>query len=292
MTTYGELVDTIVSSLHSFSGVHEQSTYLTAAVDADDLTLSVASSDAIMRGLAEIEDELVYVETSDSGGLSVAPYGRGYRGTTAAAHALNTQVLFDPIFPRDSICKTINQCVAGLFPQLYQVKATDITFTPQPIGYELPEDVAEILEVKFQSPDDPYNYWQPVRRYDFDTNSPETTGNALNLFHNLPSGSTVRVVYMAPFGSFTDAADTFADVGLSESYADLILYGVTARLVRFLDPARLQVTAVENLSRAQVVQVGDAGKVANQLYAMYQQRLDEERKRLLNLNPARLHYTR
>jgi hypothetical protein len=102
----------------------------------------------------------------------------------------------------------------------------------------------------------------------------------------------VRVVYRAPFGTFASDSATLDSVGLSESHADLILYAVTARMIRFLDPARLQVAAVENLSRSSVVQSGDAAKVANQLYAMYQQRLVEERIRLLQLTPPQIHFTR
>jgi hypothetical protein len=62
-------------------------------------------------------------------------------------------------------------------------------------------------------------------------------------------------------------------------------------MVRFLDPARLQIGAVENVSRSAVVQAGDAAKIATQLYAMYQQRLVEERTRLLELDPPSINFT-
>ena len=58
-------------------------------------------------------------------------------------------------------------------------------------------------------------------------------------------------------------------------------------MIRFLEPARLQLGSVENISRAQLIQAGDAGRTATQLFALYQQRVAEERRRLLEQYPAR-----
>ena len=290
MSTLNDLIDSIAASLHSYTGVQEQATWLTADATADDLNLTVDQSDRIMRGISEVEDELVYVDVSDQGSLKLAPFGRGYRGSTAAAHAANAKVTFDPSFPRVEIRRAIDQCVAGLYPQLYQIKTTDLTASAVAVGYELPADCDRVLRVEAQRLSDPVDYWQPVSRWSFDPASPESTGKALNVVEAWPPGSTLRVVYAAPFGTFSDGSDTLESIGLQESHADLILYCVAARMVRFLDPGRLQIQAVENLSRSTVVQVGDASKVANQLYAMYQQRLAEERSRLLRLTPSQINY--
>lgn len=294
MSTLGDLIGSIASALHSYTGVQEQSTHLTADIAADDLLIQVANSESMMRGVIEVDDELLYVDVSDANVLSIAPYGRGYRASTAAAHLANSQVINDPSFPRCEILRSINQCIDALYPTLYQIKSTDIAVDALRIGYQLPADCETIIEVKFQAPSDPYDFWVPYQNWRFDPTSPEATGRTINFPNstNMPAGSTVRVVYQAPFGQFASVSDTFASVGLRESYADLILYGVTARMVRFLDPARLQLTTVENVSRAGVVATGDAGKIANQLYAVYQQRLLEERKKLLDLTPTQIHFTR
>lgn len=290
MSTLNDLVASIVSSLHSYTGVQEQSTYLTASVTASDLLLPVANSDRVFRGLTEIDDELVYVDSSNSGALSVPPFGRGYRGSAAAAHTANTEVRFDPAFPRKEVTRAIDQCVAGFYPQLYAIKTADLPYQVITVGYDLPTDAEKILEVKAKFPGDPEDKWNKLYHWSFDPTSPEATGKTMNLLETLIPGSTIRVVYASRFGTFATGTDTLESVGLQESYADLILYGVTSRMVRFLDPARLQVQSQENLSRSQVVQVGDAGKIANQLYAMYQQRLIEERAKLLELYPPRLHF--
>lgn len=292
MSDLNDLIESIATSLHSYTGIQEQSTYLTAAATASDLSLTVASSDGVKKGITEIEDELVYVDVADANVLSLPPFGRGYRGSTAATHAINTQVTFDPFFPRVEIRRAIDQCIAGLYPRLYQIKSTDLTYVTLPIGYDLPADCEKVLEVKWHSADDPIDYWAPLYDWSFDPTSPEVNGRALNLFDSVLPGSTIRVVYMARFGTFAAGTDTLASVGLQESWADLILYCVTSRMVRFLDPSRLQVTSVENLSRGSLVAAGDAGKIANQLYAMYQQRLIEERSALLGLTPPSINFTR
>lgn len=292
MSTLNDLIASIHSSLHSYTGLQEQSTWLTASVDASQTAMSIASSDTILRGVAEIDDELLYVDSSDSNGIALAPFGRGYRGSTAATHANNAQVTFDPMFPRVEIRRAIDQCMQALFPQLFQIKTADLTFNGTLIGYPLPADCESIVDLKWRQTLDPVDYWAPVTRWVFDSTSPLTNGRAVNILEDLPTGSSVRAVYRAKFGTFAAGTDTLASVGLNESYADLLLYGVSARMVRFMDPVRLQVTSVENLSRSAVVQTGDGAKIANQLYAMYQQRLNEERARLLELTPPMIHFTR
>lgn len=292
MTTLGDLIGSIASSLHSYTGVQEASTYLTANVTNSGLSFSVASTDQVVRGIAEVDDELVYVDVADANVLTIAPYGRGYRGSTPASHNQNAQVVVDPVFPRSEVRRAIDQVVLGLYPHLYQIKTTDLSYTAVPIGYQVPADCDQILDVKYQVTGDPTDYWAPIYNWSYDAKSPEATGKVLNIFDFLPSGSTVRVVYQAAFGTFASNSDSLTSVGLKEDWADLILYAVTSRMVRFLDPARLQLRSVENASRSQYVAVGDAGKVANQLYAMYQQRLGEERRKLLELTPPRIHFTR
>jgi hypothetical protein len=292
MSTLGDLINSIASSLHSFTGLQEVSTHLTSAVTSSTLSFPVDLSDGIMRGIAEVDDELIYVNLTDSNLLTLAPYGRGYRGSTAASHLINTQVIMDPTFPRCEIRRCIDQIVLALYPNLYQIKTTDLAYTPTPVGYTLPADCDRVLDLKFQVPGDPIDYWAPLSNWAYDSTSPEATGKAVNIFDNLPAGATVRVVYQAGFGTFAANTDTLASVGLKEDWADLITYAVTSRMVRFLDPARLQLRAVENVTRSQFVAAGDAGKIANQLYAVYQQRLAEERRNLLDLTPTRINFTR
>ena len=291
MTTFGDLVEQTKSLLHSYTGVHEQVTWLTADCDSAVTALAVDNSTAVSRGISEIGQELIYVSVSGSGVLTLAPFGRGYKGSTAGAHLINDLVMFDPAFPTVEIKRALNQCLSAVYPQLYQIKTTTFTFGGAVAAYELPSDVERVLKVTWE-PSGPSLYQATLSRWEYDPNGNFTSGKSIYLHEAPEQGALVKVAYQAPFTQFAVDADTLATVGLPESALDLLLYGATSKLIRFLEPARLQAHSVENMSRAQLMAPGDPGKVANQLYAMYQTRLAEELKKLLENNPPQLFFTR
>jgi hypothetical protein len=291
VTTFLDLTNRAHSLLHSSTGVQEQVTWLTSSATASALTLSVNDSSAVSNGISEVGDELVYVSSSDSDTLAIAPFGRGFRGSTAASHAVNTQVTFNPTFPRVEIKKAINDALRQTYPSLWQVKSTTFTFTGAQLTYELPADCDAVTKVLWETVG-PSHYWETSYGWRFEPDSEEATGKALTLLDMPLQGQTVKVVYQASFSALADDADTLEGTGFPASAEDVLLYAVAAKLIRFIDVSRMQLDSVENLSRAAVVQAGDAGKVANQMYAMYQQRLAEERSRLLTLNPPQLYFTR
>ena len=91
MTTFTDVVEDVLSTMRGTVRSQEQSTYITAAVDSGELTWSVANAGRLAPGRAECGDELIYLDqfsTTDST-ITIAPYGRGIDGTTAAAHDLN-----------------------------------------------------------------------------------------------------------------------------------------------------------------------------------------------------------
>lgn len=295
MSTYLDLVNSVTSALHSYTGIQESCTWLSAQCGTTDLSLQVNSSDAILRGITEVEDELLYVVSGDSGSLQVAPFGRGYRGSVAASHAVNTQVTFDPVWPRVEIKKALASQIDSLYPNLYQIKTVDLTYSATAIGYVLPDDCDRVLNVTYKVPGDYQNWYEPLYDFVLDPHNPASsgTGRVLNLFDVGQPGSTIHVVYQAAFGTPPATGDaTLSSLGIPEGYIDLITYGVAQRMMRFLDPSRVQVAAVENATRSQFVQAGDAGKIANQLYAMYQQRVAEERRRLLGITPPSSNFQR
>lgn len=293
MTTFGDLTMQVKSLLHSFTGVHEPVTWLTAGCTDAATTLTVEDSDAISIGVSEVGEELIYVSASESATntLTLAPFGRGYRGTTAAAHAINDMVMFNPIFPTVEIKRAINQTLAAVYPQLYQVKETSFTFAGSQSTYELPADCDGVVSVRWEAVG-ASGYWPLLSGWEFHPHSEEATGKAITV-HDVPAqGQTVKVMYRANFTQFAADADTFAGIGFPESAIDVLLYGAAAKLIRFLDVARLQTHSVENISRSQLVGSGDPAKIANQFYAMHAQRLIEERKKLLELEPPQMHFTR
>lgn len=292
MTTFGDLVTQAWSLLHSYTGIHEQATWLTAACTDVATTLSVNNIEMISMGVAEIGEELVYVAAvDDTAGVTLAPFGRGYQGTTAVAHGVNDLVLFDPSFPKVEIKRALNQVVSALYPTLYQVKEHTFTFTGLVATYELPVDAEAVLQVRWEATG-PSGNWPALRSWYFEPNSEMATGRAITLTDLPEIGRTVKVIYQAPLGQFAADTDTVESVGLPESTVDLLLYGAASRLIRFLGPARIQLGSVENISRGQLVSASDPGVMANQMLAIYDRRLAEERKRLLEMYPADVHYSR
>ena len=126
--TLGELVDDVTATLLGFTQVQESSTHLTASIDADDTVLPVASVDGGGRGQVEIGDELIYVEQASGTSLTVPPYGRGYRSTTATSHASGTRVAFRPLFPRSRVRTEINNTIAMISDEIYGIVSTTITY--------------------------------------------------------------------------------------------------------------------------------------------------------------------
>lgn len=291
MTTFGDLVTQVWNSLHSFTGFQERVTWLSAALTNSATTVSVNNGEQVSEGVIEIDDELIYVSSIATNTLTFAPFGRGYMGSTAASHSSNAKVTYDPLFPRVEIKRALNQILAGVYPTLYQRKETTFTFAGSQATYELPADAEGVIKVQFQATG-PSGYWPTLTAWEFEPNSELTSGRAITLHEAPEQQRTVKVTYRAAFGALSADADTLTSVGFPESGADLLVYGATSQLLRFLDVSRLQLGSVENVARAQVVASGDPSKVANQFYAMYQTRLAEERKKLLEQEPPQMHFTR
>lgn len=293
MTTFRQLVDQVHSMLHSSTGLQEQIAALTTGINASDVTVALSNTSGFSKGITEIDDELIYASSVDATALTLPAFGRGFRGTTAATHSSGAMVTYDPTFPRFDIKQAINQVLEAVYPTLYQIKSTTFTFSGPQAAYPLPTDCDGVVKVIWEAVG-PSKYWPTVATWDFETNSEVANGNAISIGEYVMPGRTVKVLYKAKFTQFAADADTFATVGFPESGIDVLLYGAASKLIRFLAPARLQLGSVENLSRSGVgiVTASDAGTVANQLYAMYQQRLQEERRRLLNLNQPQIHFTR
>lgn len=280
MTTTDDLVSSIASSLHSYTGVQESYTWLLTGATDTDLTLNVADASAIFRGIAEIDDEMIFVHSGDAQSLTLAPFGRGYRGSSPASHAANTQVTFDPAFPRSEVKKRITKAVKDLFPTLYQIGSVSYAHDGIAVNYAVP---GKPVLITFTIPGDPAQV--PYHYYDWRWDG----GTTVVLCEPIPTGAQIKITCQQEFGDLVALGD-FTAAGIPESCADLIEYAVTAHMIRYLDPGRLILSSVENVSRAQVIQVGDAAKIANQLYTMYQQRLQEERRKLLLLNPPTINF--
>jgi hypothetical protein len=298
-TTYADLVNEISLNLSGYTLRQDRTTHLTQAINDSELTLNFGSVTNIGKGAVEIDDELLWLDTYDrvSNTAVVAPYGRGYYGTTKEAHAVNTKVTIAPTFPRATIKKAINDTIDAVFPQLFGVGVHTFNFNTVKTTYSLPADVETILYISWKSTG-PSEEWVPLRNWRADplaNTTAFTTGQSVSIYDRVDAGRTVQVFYTKKPTTLSDSASTavFETVtGLPSSAKDVIIYGAAYRLSSFIDPGRLNYSSAEADNADTKIQYGSGASTARFLLALYQQRLREESKKLRDVYPTRIHYTR
>lgn len=297
MSTFGELTEQTLLQLYGYTTLQDQSTYLTAGVSASATTMAVGDVASVSRGVLEIDDELLWVDSinTQTSALTLPPYGRGFRGTTAAAHASGARVTSSPMFPRSAVKRAINDSIRAVFPDLFGVGTATIMFNPAVSTYSLPAGSLDVLQVSWQSIG-PSREWLPVRRWRVDKNADPTTftsGVTVSLYDAIVPGRNVRIVYTKQPTVLSSPSDDYVTVtGLPASTEDVIRLGAAYRMVPFFDSAHLSGMTAEADFSANQRPVGSSAQLGRFLLQMYQVRLAEETKRLQSLFPARSHYTR
>lgn len=297
MPTFKELVDEVSINLQGFTLRQDRSTHLTASVSSTATSMTVASADNIAKGIIQIEDELIWVDSYNkaTGVLTIPPYGRGYLGTTKSSHNAGTQVIIKPTYPRQNIKKAINDTLLAVGETLFSTGTYTFTYTPALVTYPLPNDVEKVLAVSWQSIG-PTEEWYPVRAWRVDPMANVTEFNSnfsLSIYDGIVPGRTVQVFYTTNPDTFEIDQDDYEDVtGLPLSCKDVIVYGAAYRMASMVDPGRLTLTSPEADIQANKISIGAGTNAARYLLALYQQRLDEESKKLRDRYPIRVHYTR
>lgn len=298
-TTYADLVNEISLNLSGYTLRQDRTTHLTQAINDSELSLNFGSVTNIGKGTVEIDDELLWLDTYDrvSNSAVVAPYGRGYYGTTKASHAVNSKVTIAPTFPRATIKKAINDTIDAVFPDLFGVGVHTFNFNQVKTTYSLPADVETVLYVSWKSTG-PTEEWIPLRNWRADplaNTTAFTTGQSISIYDRVDAGRTVQVFYNKKPTTLADSAPSavFETVtGLPSSTKDVIVYGASYRLSSFIDPGRLNYSSAEADNADTKIQYGAGASTARFLLALYQQRLKEESKKLRDVYPTRIHYTR
>lgn len=295
MSTLAELTDRITSYLQGFSRDQDEKTWLTSTVDETGLTFRVAEPKAISAGMCEIDDELVWVARVDnsSGDVTIAPFGRGYQGTTAVAHAENACILNSPKFPKKQIQQAVNDSIRGVYPDLHVLASYEFPSVAARTTYELPED-ADLVHAVMAETIGPTKRWANLARWRFNPQAdPDRfeSGKSIDIFQEPVPGQTIRVIYVKPPSPFEDTSTEFASAtGLNATAEDCIVYGACFRLVGLLETPRLQISAIEQQLRSQQVPPGSTQHAARHYLQLYQLALQSERERLHRANPASSHF--
>ena len=296
MSTFDEFVEATVLYLSGFTANRDQVTSLTNPMTDSDLTATVDDASAITAGsLVEIGSELLSVKSVDSGTDTVTfhPFGRGFRGTTAATHSVGSMVSVAPVFPRTVVERAINDTILGTYPQVFGVSTTVFEFVGAQGTYPLPAGTQGVLSVTWDSIG-PTQEWLPVRRWTMNGNADTTdfpTGASISLFDGIVPGRNVKVVYTHQPSRLV-SGDVFTDSGLRDAAQDLVQFGVAARLVPWIDAAQAPGVSAEANYAAGMGRQSNASALSRFFTQMYQLRLQEEAGALQALYPIRSHYTR
>lgn len=305
MATLTDMINEVRMNLAGYTFQQDRSTYLKTAVttttssSASPLVLSLGSTESVGKGVIEIDEELMWVDSFDrlANTATIAPYGRGYHGSTAATHAADTQVVIAPTFPIHAIKKAINDTLRSLGASIFAVKSTTFTFNPAVTTYAFNNlNIKSIITVSYENIG-PTKEWVPVRRWDFDSTADTTAfgsgAQTITLGEAPAPGRTVRVVYATDPVAFTsNSQDYVTQTGLPESTRDVVILGAAYRLLSYLDPAR----AAQTTAQADEVDAkrpyGSSQSATKQLFALYTQRLNEEVKAHQQNYPPRVHFSR
>jgi hypothetical protein len=298
MATFNEMVNEVKTNLQGYTLKQDRLTYLNAAINSVATSMVVGSSSNLAKGPIEIDDEIIWIDnfSTASNTLNVAPgFGRGYQGTTPTSHAQYSQVTLSPSFPRISIKKAINDTINSLYPKLWAVDSFTFTFNASQTTYALPDDLEQILFVSWQTTGSSKE-WLPVNRWRADGMANVSTFNStntINIYENIQPGRTVQVYYTTTPDTLENNSDDFADVtGLPASCQDVVTLGAAYKLLSFVDSGRISLTSAESDLADSKIPSGAGANNSRYIYALYQQRLNEEALKLQDKFPIRLHYTK
>jgi hypothetical protein len=300
MSTLNEMVSEIRSNLQGYTLRQDRISYVAnpSGLTTTSSQITIGSSSNLAKGIIEVDDELIWIDSFDKANsvLNVIPgFGRGYQGTTPAPHAQYAQITLAPTFPRVSIKKAINDTINSLFPNLWAVASVTFTFNPSVTTYALPDDVESVLYLSWQTTGSSQE-WLPINRWRADgmaNAAAFNTNTTVSIYDNVQPGRTVQVWYTTVPNTLDANTDDFADVtGLPQSCQDVVTLGAAYKLLSFLDPGRINLSSAE-ADNADSKIPSTAGVASSRyIFALYQQRLNEEALKLKDKYPIRLHYTR
>lgn len=280
MTLASATIDRILKGFR----VSDNPDVLQAALTNSDTSVSYTG---ILSGwgrstIAEIEGELLLVLETDTTN-NIATVVRGWLGTTAAAHAINTPIYLNPRMMRSDILDLINDCIADLFGKdLFAVETLQIDYSGSKIGYDLDADAISILRVDAQTDSDS-SLWEPIYDWELVDNAPSefTSGRAIMMRAALPFGASFRVVYSKPFVQLADETEDFETDALLRPYmTKLPYYFAMNRLMVDSERGRSQMKTAQSHQRAQDTPPFLALRTGEWYQARYNERIISARAHL------------
>ena len=299
------LIDEVSLNLSGYTLTQDRATYLATAIttltssSASPLVVRLGSTESVGKGAVEIDEELMWVDSYDrvNNTATIAPWGRGYLGTSPATHLLDAKVTISPVFPRFAIKRAINDTVTALGSSMFALKQTTFSWNAAQTTYDFDGlNIQNILTMSWQDVG-PSQDWIPIRRWTFDPKADSTAFGAsaqtVSIGDFITPGQTVKVMYATAPVAFTSNSQDFAtQTGLPESCKDVVVLGAAYRMLSYLDPARVAMISPQADETDSRRPISASTNAVRQIFALYTQRLNEEVKAQQQQYPVRVHYSR
>lgn len=245
--------------------------------------------------IIEVGDEQMLVRVVSNQTLTVK---RGWAGTTAATWADGATVSVNPSMPASAIRRMIGEEIASISPTLFQVATAEVStqagvlFYPITLGSTLNALMYRFLraEIGPVTGDTSAAWAAAVARPVGDLNTTVVpSGFGVLLAVDPASERTLRVSYGCKFDTsvMTDAT-TFATIGLSDDWSDIIQYGVAARMAVAREARRSQLSTLTSQRTVTDVPVQANLQAGQGFRTLRSQRLSEEANKLLIRFPYRM----
>lgn len=297
MPTLSEMIDEVKTNLQGYTLRQDRITYLANAggINSSATSATLGSTSNLAKGIIEIDDELVLVDSYNktSSVVTIMPgFGRGYQHSTAAAHNQYAPVIISPSFPRVSIKQAINDTINAVYPKLWSPSSTTLTYNPAVTTYALPSEIQDVTTLSWQSVG-PSKEWIPINVWRHDKMANTTafpTGQTVSIHDRITPGRTIQVAYKKAPTVLTNTTDEFTTVtGLPASCRDVIILGAAYKMLSYVDAGRVNLTSAEADAADTKLPSAAGTNVSKYIFALYNQRLNEESTKLMNQYPSRPH---
>jgi hypothetical protein len=297
MPTLSDMIDEVKINLQGYTLRQDRITYLanSGGINSSATSATIGSSSNLAKGIIEIEDELVLVDSFDktSNTLTIMPgFGRGYQHSTAATHAQYSPVIIAPAFPRISIKQAINDTITSLYPKLWSNATTTLTYNPAVTTYELPVGIEDITTLSWQAIG-PSKEWIPINNWRMDPMANTTafaSGSSVSIHDRITPGRTIQVAYRKAATVLSNASDEFTTVtGLPASCRDVVVLGAAYKMLSYVDAGRVNLTSAEADAADSKTPSAAGTNISKYIFALYNQRLNEESSKLMGQYPIRPH---
>jgi hypothetical protein len=297
MPTLADLIDEVKVNLQGYTLRQDRITYLAnaAGITNSAISATLGSNNNLAKGIIEIDDELILVDSYDktSNTVAIMPgFGRGYQHSVAASHNQYAPVIISPPFPRVSIKQAINDTIGSVYPKLWTNATTTLTYNPAVTTYALPSGIQDITALSWQSVG-PSKEWIPINRWRHDKMANTTafpTGETVSIHDRITPGRTIQVAYKTAPTVLSNSTDEFTTVsGLPSTCRDVIVLGAAYRMLSYIDAGRVNLTSAEADAADSKLPSAAGTNVSKYIFALYNQRLNEESTKLMNQYPSRPH---